>query len=243
MHRSIALVLVLAACGSKDATPKPDPGTAGPPDEVVKVVARKWVWSFEHENGLTQDELRLPADQIVALDVTSADVIHTLAIDQLKVKIDARPGQTDRVVFTTGAPGAYDLTCRAACGMTDGMQVRVHVDAADAYERWLVDTKAAQAAVPPLELGQKLHLTKGCNACHSTDGSKSVGVSFQGIWGKEAKLVDGSTVTVDAAFVRLSLLEPARAVREGFSPTMPSYQGQLTDAEIEALVAFIASLQ
>jgi cytochrome c oxidase subunit 2 len=57
------------------------------------------------------------------------------------------------------------------------------------------------------------------------------------------KLADGSTRTVDADYVKTSILHPTAFARPGFPPSMPSFEGQLRDREIDALVAFIASLK
>ncbi len=232
MSRSIVLALVLAACGGKKASK--------PPSEVIEVVAKKWAWEAEYANGVKASELHLPANTTVAVDLTSADVVHTFAIDELHVKHDAVPGKTERVLVETGAPGAFGLRCLAACGMPDGMQVRVMVDSPEAYAEWLTDSVIPE--LTPVDLGKRVYESKGCNACHSIDGTPKVGTSLAGIWGRPAKLTDGTTVTVDAAFVRLSLTDPQKAVREGFPPTMPSFADTLTDQEIEAVTAYIESL-
>jgi cytochrome c oxidase subunit 2 len=54
---------------------------------------------------------------------------------------------------------------------------------------------------------------------------------------------DGSSVLVDENYVRESILVPGAKVRQGFQPLMPSFAGQLTDRQIDALIAYIRSLQ
>ena len=55
-------------------------------------------------------------------------------------------------------------------------------------------------------------------------------------------LSDGSSVNVDENYLRESILEPQAKVRAGYKPVMPTYQGQLKDEEIAALIAYIKSL-
>jgi mono/diheme cytochrome c family protein len=58
------------------------------------------------------------------------------------------------------------------------------------------------------------------------------------------KLADGSTVTADDAYLAESILHPDAKVVDGFPKgTMPNYSGQLTDADVTALVAYLRSLE
>ena len=69
-----------------------------------------------------------------------------------------------------------------------------------------------------------------------------MGPSFQGTFGTEQALADGSKVKVDENYIRESILQPLAKVRAGYKPVMPTYQGQLKNEEIDALIAFIKSL-
>ncbi|MGH7890724.1 MAG: c-type cytochrome, partial [Thermodesulfobacteriota bacterium] len=102
---------------------------------------------------------------------------------------------------------------------------------------------AGVASLPPAELGEKIYKEKGCNACHSLDGSKIVGPSFKGIFGHTVELQDGSTVDVDENYIRQSILEPQAQVVKGFAPVMPSFKGILSDEDVTALVAYIKTLK
>lgn len=113
---------------------------------------------------------------------------------------------------------------------------------------------AAEAAAPaapaidlakatPVERGKHLYETKLCITCHSIDGSKIVGPSFKGIYGAQHKFADGSTAVVDDAYIKQSILQPTAKVVEGYAPVMPPFQGQLDDAQIADITAFIKSLK
>jgi cytochrome c oxidase subunit 2 len=94
--------------------------------------------------------------------------------------------------------------------------------------------------------GEHLATTKGCVACHSTDGSKLIGPSFKGIYGHEATVVTGGnerTIVVDDEYIRDSILNPNADLVKGYQPLMPSQQGLVTDDEIRALTEYIKSLQ
>ena len=93
-------------------------------------------------------------------------------------------------------------------------------------------------------LGVKLYEEKGCNACHTTDGSPRVGPTFKGLLGKTETVLRGGkevTVLVDENYIRYYILHPNVDVIKGFPPVMP--QVKLTDEEINALIEFIKGLK
>ena len=88
--------------------------------------------------------------------------------------------------------------------------------------------------------GQQIARRSGCSACHGADGQGGVGPAWAGDLGKQIELTDGSTVTVDEAYLRRSVAEPSAQVHAGFTVSMP--ENQLTDEEIDKVVAYIVSL-
>ena len=92
------------------------------------------------------------------------------------------------------------------------------------------------------ENGQHLAALHGCSSCHSPDGSKKIGPTWQGLYGSTVTLTDGSTVTADEAYLAESIKDPSARIVDGYTPgAMPTFK--LTDAEIADLVAYIKSLQ
>lgn len=90
------------------------------------------------------------------------------------------------------------------------------------------------------ETGALLYKSKGCNACHSIDGAKIVGPTFKGLWGREEETSAGK-VTVDAAYVKESILNPMAKIVNGFPPAMPPQV--LTDLEIESIALYMQTLK
>ena len=80
--------------------------------------------------------------------------------------------------------------------------------------------------------------------CHSIDGTSAgkTGPTFKGVFGANVKLSTGASVKADEAYLRRSILDPAREIVQGFEPGMPTYRGVLSDAEVESLVRYIQSL-
>ena len=84
---------------------------------------------------------------------------------------------------------------------------------------------------------------KGCNSCHSVDGSTSKGPSWKGIFNKMEDMTTGPAIKVDEAYLRESMMIPQAHVVKGFEPIMPTFQGLLRDHEIKGLIEYIKTLQ
>jgi cytochrome c oxidase subunit 2 len=95
----------------------------------------------------------------------------------------------------------------------------------------------------PSDRGKKLFNDKGCNACHSLDGSRKVGPSFLQLFGKKEPLEGGGEALVDENYIKESILHPAAKVVASYPPSMPSFEGQLKDEEIGNIIAFIRDLK
>jgi len=91
--------------------------------------------------------------------------------------------------------------------------------------------------------GERIYNRKGCNACHSTDGTTKTGPSWKGMYGSDRTFADGSSGKVDDNYIRQSILDPNAKVVSGFTPQMPSFQGQLNDDQITALIEFMKTLK
>ena len=94
--------------------------------------------------------------------------------------------------------------------------------------------------------GRQVFELAGCQACHSLDGTMTgrSGPSLQGVFGKRREFADGSSGEADERYLRESILNPEGKVLKAFAASdigMPSYQGVLTEAQIESVIAFLKS--
>src|SRR6185369_16860668 len=81
----------------------------------------------------------------------------------------------------------------------------------------------------------------GCASCHA-GGPGQRGAQLEGIYGKPVHLVGGAVVKADDDYIRNSILNPSSQVVEGFQPIMPTFKGQVTEEQLNALVAYVKSL-
>ncbi len=89
--------------------------------------------------------------------------------------------------------------------------------------------------------GKQLAVTKGCVSCHTSSGNVSEGPTWKGIYGHPVTLADGTSVTVDDAYLTKAVREPGAQVVQGFKANMPATP--VTDDELAALIAYIKALQ
>ncbi len=105
----------------------------------------------------------------------------------------------------------------------------------------------SQAAPPPSTGpvdGKTVAQSSGCFACHTTDGSKSIGPTWKGLAGSTVSLVDGSTATADDAYLHESIVDPAAKIVAGHTNDMPATFGKsLNDQQISALIDYIKTLK
>ncbi len=88
------------------------------------------------------------------------------------------------------------------------------------------------------ERGKELYVANGCQGCHSLDGSDGVGPTHQNLFGRTETMQDGSTVTVDSAYVYDSIVKPSAQIVEGYQPVMVPYD-YLSEEEIASIIEFL----
>ncbi|MDR8393211.1 cytochrome c oxidase subunit II [Aliifodinibius sp. S!AR15-10] len=221
-----------------------------PPDDAyeVQVTAQKWLWRFQYENGASSTgELHVPADRPVRLVMSSNDVIHSFFVPDYRIKQDVVPGRYTSVWFNAPETGESTIFCTEYCG-TDhsNMTGSVVVHEEDEFETWLAENAGGGTKpddLTPAEWGEQLVQENACNTCHSTDGTELTGPTWQGKFGSEEPLSDGSTVTVDENYLRESILQPGAHIVQGYDNVMPPYQGVLSDEQINAIIEYIKTLK
>lgn len=124
-------------------------------DLHIQVTARQFEWRFRYPgpDGLlrTQDDiqmvndLHIPANRSVVVELESMDVLHSFFLPNLRVKQDAVPGMKIPVWFNATKEGTYDLVCAELCGWGHyKMKGRLTVLSGPEFEKWLEARRAWQ---------------------------------------------------------------------------------------------------
>ena len=213
----------------------------------VNVTGQKWNWTFEHRNGATSTKvLRVPAGQPVKLIMTSTDVLHSFFIPSFRVKQDVVPGRYSHLWFEAPEPGVYQIFCTEYCG-TKHSQMVASVEVMEPEAFAIQIEKDANRfdglAENKYEAAALTWIYPRCSSCHSLEqGVRMTGPSFWEVheaWGT----TDGGRPIVDENYIRTSILVPNDHVLESYvAGQMPSFQGQLKETELAAMIRFLKNL-
>jgi cytochrome c oxidase subunit 2 len=208
--------------------------------EDIYVVGKQWMWKIQHPNGRREiNELHVPMGRAVKITLTSQDVIHSFYIPAFRVKQDAVPGQYRTMWFQPTKPGEYHLFCAEYCGTDHSKMIgRVVVLEDMDYQTWLGGYTTTET---PVQAGEKLFVQFDCANCHES-GRRQRCPTLGGLYGTRVALENGQSVLFDEAYIRESILDPKAKIAAGYPPVMPTFQGQVTEEQILALIAYIKSL-
>lgn len=228
-----------------------------PPSDAldVRVTGRKWYWTVEYPNypgvilasNVEQPVVTMivPKDRPVRLTMTSQDVLHSFFVPAFRVKRDVVPGRYTQLWFEATRVGEFNLFCTEYCGdwhskMTGVVKVmepenfEAAIEEAGKLEKEETESDA--------DFGKRIYSRRGCNACHSVEGKDGTGPAWNGMYGKTEQ-TDKGPVEVDDDYIRRSILEPNAEIVAGYAAGMPSFQGQLEDEHIVALIEYMKTLK
>ena len=206
----------------------------------IYVVGKQWMWKIEHPGGQHEiDALHIPTGVPIQVTLISQDVFHSFSIPAFRVKREAIPGRYTTMWFQADKVGTYHLFCTQYCGTNHSQMIGdVVVMKPDDYRKWLQESTSGASLAQD---GERLFASLSCNACHNTRPDAR-GPNLVGIYGSQLTLADGETVAVDDAFLRKSILNPSESVTQGYQAIMPTYQGQISEEGVIALVEYIKNL-
>lgn len=213
-----------------------------PPDDAIPVyvVAKQWMWKLQYLNGQREiNELHVPVGRPVKLTMTSQDVIHSFFVPAFRIKQDVIPGRYTSIWFEATRPGKFHLFCAEYCGTKhSGMIGWVYAMEQREYQTWLEQGGAEGSLAAE---GEKLFHQYACANCHHFDNQGRC-PNLRNLYGTKVQIDTGDWLTVDDTYIRNKLMNPREQVPNGFAPIMPTFQGQLSEEQIIALIAFIRSI-
>lgn len=126
----------------------------------VEVLAQQFAWNIrypgpDHRFGTSDDlvavnELKVPVNKPVIIQLRSKDVIHSFFLPELRIKQDTVPGMTVKIWFQATKKGNYDIACAELCGLGHfKMMGRLIVLSPQNYEKWLQSMIQKKQPVAP----------------------------------------------------------------------------------------------
>src|SRR5271154_5902880 len=145
----IAIYQMNAWADSKIRRPKMTP--------TVEVSARQFEWRLRYpgrdgkfdtlDDLFVVNDLHLPVNEEILIDLKSADVLHSFFLPNMRVKQDAVPGMKIPVWFRATETGTYDLVCAELCGWGQyKMKGRLTIERRAEFDEWLSEKYRQQQA-------------------------------------------------------------------------------------------------
>lgn len=225
-----------------------EPGRA-PRDLTVIVTGRQWWWELEYQTaGASQtvasaNEIHIPVGRRVRLELTSADVIHSLWVPNLHGKTDLNPGDTLVTWLHADRPGVSRGQCAEYCGVQHAlMSLVVVAQPEEDFGRWLEreSQPAAAPATPLAQQGRAVFASAQCAYCHTVRGAytaaRSLGPDLTHIAGRRmlaAASLENTRENMARWITGAQLIKPGSR--------MPNIQ--LSAQELEALLAYLEELR
>jgi cytochrome c oxidase subunit 2 len=136
-------------------------------DLTVKVTGKQWYWSYAYpDNGKFEfdslmaadkpprllgvdNEMVVPINKVVRIEITGADVIHSFSVPAFGVKIDAVPGRLNESWFKATKTGMFYGQCSQLCGKDHAfMPIAVRVVSDQDFAAWVETAKKKFASNP-----------------------------------------------------------------------------------------------
>lgn len=138
---------------------------------TIKATGHQWYWNYTYpDNGNftfdaymigdadlqdgqvrlleTDNRLVVPVGTNVRIQTTAADVLHSWAVPQFGVKVDAVPGRLNQLWINVQEPGVYYGQCSELCGVNHGfMPITVQAMARPDFDAWVAEAQTKFARV------------------------------------------------------------------------------------------------
>lgn len=215
---------------------------------TVRAIGHQWWWEFQYPDQkiVTADEMYIPVDTVVHIELYSNNVIHSFWVPQLGGKTDVIPGHDNTMWLQASKAGDYRGLCTEFCGTQHAhMDYLVKAVSADQFQSWVsrMQTPASVLAkTDPNYAGQQVFLAKGCAGCHLIDGVNRpsnllIGPNLTHFGSRSliaGWVLDNNTANLTA------WIHDAQAVKPGSD--MPAFT-TLSSSDLDALVAYLQSLK
>ena len=136
-------------------------------DLTVKATGKQWYWSYTYpDNGkfefdsliahdkqprmlAVDNELVVPVNKVVRVQVIGADVIHSFGVPAFGMKVDAIPGRLNETWFKATKTGVFYGQCSELCGRDHAfMPIAVRVVSEQDFAAWVETAKKKFASNP-----------------------------------------------------------------------------------------------
>jgi len=214
--------------------------------EVTAIGHRFW-WEYRYAgtNVVTANELHIPVSEAASprptyLKLLSADTDHSFWVPRLGGKTDLIPNFPNETWFDPQETGLFLGQCAQYCGTQHAkMLLRVYVHTREEFERWLAEQSKPAVAADEVAQGRRIFERTSCINCHTVAGTPA-----NGRFGPDLTHLM-SRDTIGAGILPNTPENLSRWIRDPavFKPGSLMPAMGMSDAELEAVTAYMASLR
>lgn len=119
----------------------------------IEVNGHQWAWDLRYagpdgkfntkDDIVRLNDMKIPVDTPILMEVASTDVIHSFNLPNMRTKVDAVPGQINKIWFKAKLTGEYDIGCAQHCGTNHyKMKGLLTVLSKEEYAKWAKEASA-----------------------------------------------------------------------------------------------------
>jgi cytochrome c oxidase subunit 2 len=238
----VAAISVASVCFGSDVSADEVADFLAVSTLTVEVTGKQWWWEINYADYgfTTATDMYVPVGEVVVLQMTSQDVVHSWWIPQLGGKQDVYPNTTTYAWFQATEPGVYEGHCTELCGDSHAyMPMRVVALESSQFEQWASQqqTPVIEPGSPLAQQGAELMRTKGCVGCHSLRGVSEASRVGPNLTHMASRTQIAGMMPYSTENMRSWLADPSQKP----GARMPDLN--LTQEELDALVAYLDTLK
>lgn len=180
---TVLFVLFILGLKLLASFPLQDPSHAALKPDIM-IIGHQWWWEVHYLNdqpsmqATTANEIHIPVNRPVTLELRSGDVIHSFWVPALHGKVDLIPGHPNYVRIEASHAGNFRGECAEFCGAQHGhMRLLVVAQPPAEYNAWLEQQRkpGAEPTTPEAIAGKQVFLNGPCILCHTVQGTLAGG--------------------------------------------------------------------
>ena len=241
----VLFVFLIASYSSGRSLRLNDPAKNG---LSIDLTGHQWWWEVRYNDVdasnifTTANEIHIPVGVPVMFSLRGADVIHSFWVPNLAGKKDLIPGKINTIWLQADKPGVYRGQCAEYCGLQHAkMALWVVAEPQEQFNAWRQNQtqQAVSATSDAQKRGQQVFFSTTCVMCHAINGTpagSNIGPNLTHV---------GSRHMIAAATLVNTREHLAQWIRDPqtFKPGNRMPQNNLSDADLQALVEYLQSLQ